>query len=63
MPLRSVQVLTLSGCARVCSTKQHLLLALPDYPRAWALMLDFIHTAALARTNEVTSSRLPGLMR
>uniref|UniRef100_A0A6A7FWF1 Protein MON2 homolog n=2 Tax=Hirondellea gigas TaxID=1518452 RepID=A0A6A7FWF1_9CRUS len=55
------QVLTLSGCARVFSTKQHLLLGLPDYPRAWALMLDFIHTAALARTNEVSLAALKSL--
>ncbi|MCL4134297.1 UNVERIFIED_CONTAM: hypothetical protein GTU68_008830 [Idotea baltica] len=52
------QVLTLSGVARVFSTKQKILLGLGDYPRAWALLLDFIHTAALSRINEVSLAAL-----
>ncbi|MPC90190.1 Protein MON2 [Portunus trituberculatus] len=49
------QVLTLSGVARVFSTKQKILQGLGDFPRAWALLLDFIHTAALSKSNEVCS--------
>ena len=50
----NLQVLTLSGVARVFSTKQKILQGLGDFPRAWALLLDFIHTAALSKSNEVS---------
>ena len=52
------QVLTLSGVARVFSTKQKILLELGDYPRAWSLLLDFIHTASLSKSNEVSLAAL-----
>ena len=47
------QVLTLSGVARVFSVKRNILHRLGDFPRAWALLLEFIETAALSRNNEV----------
>ncbi|XP_069945836.1 protein MON2 homolog isoform X3 [Cherax quadricarinatus] len=55
------QVLTLSGVARVFSTKQKILQGLGDFPRAWALLLDFIHTAALSKSNEVSLAALKSL--
>ncbi|KAK4313902.1 hypothetical protein Pmani_014784 [Petrolisthes manimaculis] len=55
------QVLTLSGVARVFSTKQKILQSLGDFPRAWALLLDFIHTAALSKSNEVSLAALKSL--
>ena len=43
------------------STKQKILQGLGDFPRAWALLLDFIHTAALSKSNEVSLAALKSL--
>lgn len=40
------------------STKQKILQGLGDFPRAWALLLDFIHTAALSKSNEVRGDKM-----
>lgn len=52
------QVLTLSGVARVFNTKRDVLWHLGDFPRAWALLLEFIETAALSKNNEVSLAAL-----
>jgi hypothetical protein len=48
-----LQVLTLSGVARVFNTKRQLLQTLGDFPRAWSLLLEFIENSALSKNNEV----------
>ena len=52
------RVLTLSGVARVFCTKRQLLQSLGDFPRAWALLLEFIENAALSKNNEVSLAAL-----
>lgn len=52
------QVLTMSGVARVFNTKRDVLMLLGDFPRAWALLLEFIETAALSKNNEVSLAAL-----
>lgn len=52
------QVLTLSGVSRVFNTKRVLLQSLGDYPRAWALLLEFIEHSALSKSNEVSLAAL-----
>jgi len=49
----ALQVLTLSGVARVFNTKRQLLQTLGDFPRAWSLLLEFIENSALSKNNEV----------
>lgn len=49
----TLQVLTLSGVARVFNTKRQLLQTLGDFPRAWSLLLEFIENSALSKNNEV----------
>ncbi|XP_039437762.1 protein MON2 homolog [Culex pipiens pallens] len=52
------QVLTLSGVSRVFNTKRTLLQMLGDFPRAWALLLEFIENSALSKSNEVSLAAL-----
>uniref|UniRef100_A0A6B0VF32 Protein MON2 homolog n=1 Tax=Ixodes ricinus TaxID=34613 RepID=A0A6B0VF32_IXORI len=52
------QVLTLSGVARVFHVKRQVLHTLGDFPRAWALLLEFIENSALSKNNEVSLSAL-----
>lgn len=52
------QVLTLSGVARIFHTKRDVLQTLGDFPRAWALLLEFIESSALSKNNEVSFSAL-----
>lgn len=53
-----MQVLTLSGVARIFNTKCALLLSLGDFPRAWSLLLEFIEHSALNKNNEVSLAAL-----
>lgn len=48
-----MQVLTLSGVARIFHTKREVLQKLGDFPRAWALLLEFIESSSLSKNNEV----------
>ncbi|XP_037907326.1 protein MON2 homolog isoform X2 [Hermetia illucens] len=52
------QVLTLSGVSRVFNTKRQLLQMLGDFPRAWSLLLEFIESSALSKSNEVSLAAL-----
>ncbi|GFU64870.1 protein MON2 homolog [Trichonephila clavipes] len=52
------QVLTLSGVARIFHTKRDVLQTLGDFPRAWALLLEFIESSSLSKNNEVSFSAL-----
>uniref|UniRef100_A0A182JBS9 Protein MON2 homolog n=1 Tax=Anopheles atroparvus TaxID=41427 RepID=A0A182JBS9_ANOAO len=52
------QVLTLSGVSRVFNNKRALLQLLGDFPRAWALLLEFIENSALSKSNEVSLAAL-----
>ncbi|XP_074659312.1 protein MON2 homolog [Tubulanus polymorphus] len=52
------QVLTLAGVARVFNAKRFILEQLGDFPRAWALLLEFIEASALCRNAEVTLAAL-----
>ncbi|XP_054718862.1 protein MON2 homolog [Uloborus diversus] len=52
------QVLTLSGVARIFHTKRDVLQKLEDFPRAWALLLEFIESSALSKNSEVSFSAL-----
>ncbi|XP_064632193.1 protein MON2 homolog isoform X2 [Lineus longissimus] len=52
------QVLTLAGVARVFNAKRSILQLLGDFPRAWALLLEFIEAAALCRNAEVSLAAL-----
>ena len=49
-----LQVLTLSGVARVFNTKRQLLQTLGNFSKAWSLLLEFVETAALSGNNEVS---------
>lgn len=55
-----LQVLTLSGVARVFNTKRQLLQTLGDFPRAWSLLLEFIENSALSKNNEVMCHDISG---
>ena len=52
------QVLALSGVSRVFNTKRPTLQQIGDFPRAWALLLEYIEAAALNRNNEVSLAAL-----
>ena len=52
------QVLTLSGVSRVFITKFRLLQSIGDFPRACALLLEFIENSALSKSNEVSLAAL-----
>ncbi|KAG1680890.1 Protein MON2 [Nymphon striatum] len=52
------QVLTLSGVARVFSTKRNALQSLSDFSRAWALLLDHIESSSLSKNSEVSLAGL-----
>lgn len=52
------RVLTLNGVARVFNTRRQTLAALDEFPRAWALLLEFIESAALSTSSEVTLAAL-----
>lgn len=47
------QVLTLSGVARVFSSKRDALQSVSDFPRAWALLLEHIENSSLSKNTEV----------
>ncbi|EDO31510.1 predicted protein [Nematostella vectensis] len=52
------RVLTLNGVARVFNTRRQTLAALDEFPRAWALLLEFIESAALSKSSEVALAAL-----
>ncbi|CAH1783969.1 unnamed protein product [Owenia fusiformis] len=52
------RVLSLAGVARVFNTKRKVLQLLGDFPRAWALLLEFIENAALSRNAEISLAAL-----
>ena len=52
------RVLTMNGVARVFNTRRQTLAALDEFPRAWALLLEFIESAALSTSSEVTLAAL-----
>ncbi|XP_071784170.1 protein MON2 homolog isoform X2 [Asterias amurensis] len=52
------KVLTLAGVARVFNTWRHALLALGDFPRAWALLLEHIEASSLSQSSEVSLAAL-----
>ncbi|XP_013390078.1 protein MON2 homolog, partial [Lingula anatina] len=56
------RVMALAGVARVVSGKRRVLQhALSDFPRAWALLLEFIESAALCHNAEVALAALKSL--
>lgn len=52
------RVLTLSGVARVFNNRRQILAGLEEFPRAWALLLEFIELAALSKSAEVALAAL-----
>lgn len=52
------RVLTLNGVARVFNTRRQTLAALDEFPRAWALLLEFVESAALSKSSEVALAAL-----
>ena len=52
------RVLTLAGVARVFNTKRKILQHIGDFPRAWALLLEFIELSALCPNSEVSLAAL-----
>lgn len=52
------QVLVLSGVAKVFAINRELLQTLSDFPRAWALLLEFIESGALGKNDEVSLAAL-----
>lgn len=50
-----IQVMSLSGVARVFNNKRQLLQTLGDFPRAWSLLLEFVENSALSKNNEVST--------
>ncbi|XP_022081616.1 protein MON2 homolog isoform X2 [Acanthaster planci] len=52
------KVLSLAGVARVFNTWRHALLALGDFPRAWALLLEHIEASSLSQSSEVSLAAL-----
>ena len=52
------RVLTLSGVARVFNNRRQILAGLDEFPRAWALLLEFIESAALSKSAEVALAAL-----
>ena len=47
------RVLTMNGVARVFNNRRQILASLEEFPRAWALLLEFIESAALSSSAEV----------
>ncbi|XP_078594586.1 protein MON2 homolog isoform X1 [Branchiostoma floridae x Branchiostoma japonicum] len=52
------RVLTLAGVARVFCHRRHALARLDGYPRAWALLLEHVESAALSPSSEVSVAAL-----
>lgn len=52
------RVLTLSGVSRVFNSRRQTLANLEEFPRAWALLLEFIESAALSNSAEVVLAAL-----
>ena len=52
------RVLTLNGVARVFNSRRQTLANLEEFPRAWALLLEFIESAALSNSAEVVLAAL-----
>jgi len=52
------RVLTMNGVARVFNTRRQTLASLDEFPRAWALLLEFIESAALSTSSEVALAAL-----
>ena len=52
------RVLTLNGVSRVFNTRRQTLANLEEFPRAWALLLEFIESAALSNSAEVVLAAL-----
>ncbi|XP_043944224.1 protein MON2 homolog [Protopterus annectens] len=51
-------VLTLAGVARIFNSRRYLLQSLGDFTKAWDVLLDHIHSAALSKNNEVSLAAL-----
>lgn len=61
--LRSITLFELdlysfSNALQVFNTKRQLLQMLGDFPRAWSLLLEFIESSALSKSNEVSLAAL-----
>ena len=52
------RVLTLGGVARVFNNRRQILAGLDEFPRAWALLLEFVESAALSKSAEVALAAL-----
>lgn len=55
------RVLTLSGVARVFTAFHTALLRLADFPRAWALLLEFLQSSAQDESVEVSQAAIVAL--
>ena len=56
------RVLSLNGVARVFNTRRQLLASLDEFPRAWALLLEFIEASALSKSAEVSLAALKSFL-
>lgn len=56
------RVLSLNGVARVFNTRRQLLASLEEFPRAWALLLEFIEASALSKSAEVSLAALKSFL-
>lgn len=56
------RVLSMNGVARVFNTRRQLLASLEEFPRAWALLLEFIEAAALSKSAEVSLAALKSFL-
>lgn len=55
-------VLSLNGVAHIFNTRRHLLALLDEFPRAWALLLEFIEASALSKSAEVSLAALKSFL-
>lgn len=56
------RVLSLNGVARVFNTRRQLLSSLDEFPRAWALLLEFVEASALSKSAEVSLAALKSFL-
>ncbi|XP_063438367.1 protein MON2 homolog isoform X1 [Mytilus trossulus] len=52
------RVLTLAGVARTFNSKRRFLQPIGDFPRAWTLLLEYLETASLCQSAEVSLAAL-----
>lgn len=52
------RVLTLAGVARTFNSKRKFLQPIGDFPRAWSLLLEYLETASLCQSAEVSLAAL-----